>query len=149
MIIRCGRCGREYEIEMGEKAKDFQCECGGSLNQKRTIKDIRNQQQTHSENKQKDKGISYENLNLSVEGQKKDLYNRGYTLIDENGDEYIFKKDKCVLPLWLVAVITICLFPIGLLLGPLLYYFWRKPKIIIVKKDIKKDNTNREVIPSH
>ena len=31
MIAKCGECGKEYQLEEGEKVSDFQCECGGIL----------------------------------------------------------------------------------------------------------------------
>ena len=165
MLIKCGRCGLEYELNSGENVSDFQCTCGGNLEQRRSIADFRKQQETtptintgHKSSFKKTindykKDIipnqnknEYEKVNLSFEGQKRDLLSRGYNLIDENNKELIYKKDVSVLPLWLVILITIFTFPIGLLVGPLLYYFWRKPKLKTVEKKIEKDGTRQEVL---
>ena len=31
VIVKCEKCGKEYELGYGEKLSDFQCECGGEL----------------------------------------------------------------------------------------------------------------------
>ena len=31
MIIKCKKCGNEYELGSNEKLSDFECECGGEL----------------------------------------------------------------------------------------------------------------------
>ena len=31
MLTYCLECGKEYELESGDKLSDFQCECGGKL----------------------------------------------------------------------------------------------------------------------
>lgn len=31
MLAKCKECGKEYDLKKGEKASDFQCECGGKL----------------------------------------------------------------------------------------------------------------------
>lgn len=36
MIIKCEKCGKEYEIDSNEKLSDFECGCGGELSPKKT-----------------------------------------------------------------------------------------------------------------
>lgn len=31
LIVKCGECGKKYQLESGENVFDFQCECGGEL----------------------------------------------------------------------------------------------------------------------
>ena len=34
-LVKCKKCGKEYQLEKGENTSDFQCECGGKLTRSR------------------------------------------------------------------------------------------------------------------
>ena len=54
VIVKCKECGQEYELERGQRSKDFQCECGGDL-RILTFKELR---QKNKDKHQKDNNIS-------------------------------------------------------------------------------------------
>jgi DNA-directed RNA polymerase subunit RPC12/RpoP len=37
VVAKCVKCGKEYELEHGEKPSNFQCECGGELKSKEIV----------------------------------------------------------------------------------------------------------------
>jgi len=41
MILRCRKCGKEYELESDKKLSDFQCECGGVLSPKMSSETVK------------------------------------------------------------------------------------------------------------
>ena len=34
VIVKCEKCGKEYQLESNRTFSDFQCECGGELSSK-------------------------------------------------------------------------------------------------------------------
>lgn len=40
VVVKCGKCGRGYQLEAGEKPSDYQCECGGKLTYSESIEGI-------------------------------------------------------------------------------------------------------------
>lgn len=135
MIAKCVNCGAEYQLNDVENPKDFQCDCGGSLEERRTLNDYKKIQNEKEPKKGYNTNEEDYKSNLSVEGQKKDLFSRGYNLIDENEEEYIFKKEVSGLPVWALIVISIVLFPIGVIIALFLYFFYKKQKIKMVEKE--------------
>lgn len=142
MKVICTNCGREYGLAEGEKPTNFTCECGGTLSERRSISDVR-RDKVIKESKS-DYKRTYDNKNkdynteLSTEGKKQDLLRRGYTLIDENDKEFIYSKKASKLPIWVIVLVAIVLFPIGIIIGILLYMFYTETKIMKVTKDVTK-----------
>jgi hypothetical protein len=122
MIAKCVKCDKEYQLYPGEIVRNFQCDCGGNL--------VKSGYDKSSKMDLKDNYTS----GLSTEGQKRDLLSRGYTLIDENNKEYVFKKEVSGLPVWVFILLSIVLFPIGIIISLFLYFFYRKPKLKTVEK---------------
>ena len=119
-MISCVSCGRKYELGTGEKPSDFQCTCGGNLEERRTLKDYQNQ----TEYKYNTEFFGETNDDL----KKQNLFKRGYQLVDETDTSYVFSKKKPVIPIGILIVMAIIFLPLGLL------YFWKEPKIKTVDK---------------
>lgn len=162
-MVKCKKCGKEYELDLDDNPKDFQCDCGGNLEERRTIADVRMELQNISKPEQKksgnfiDKTISdYRKDNkfnkskdefegLNTEQKKHELFRRGYKLIDEDDEKYVFKKMVPVVPMFITLILAVLsvfllLFFIGILgfILVVIFLFWKKPKIKIVKKDKKE-----------
>jgi hypothetical protein len=43
MIVRCKKCGKEYELNSNKKLSEFQCECGGELSPKMSSETVQSQ----------------------------------------------------------------------------------------------------------
>jgi len=137
--VVCLDCGMEYMLNEDDKASDFVCECGGKLEERKTIADARkvqkNKPTTKTSPRISTKTKHSDITGLSFEGQKNNLFGRGYKVIDETDDEIVFSKDKPVLPIWAVIILALLFFPLVLLV------FWKKPKLQTIKKPPEETKT--------
>lgn len=124
MITNCIVCGKKYQLREVEDPENFQCTCGGNLEEPENTRD----------KKKNYKEKTNEILKLSATFKiRKALLERGYTISDEDENRYV-SKEVPVVPTWLLMIIAI-LFPLGTIIAILAYFFWRKTRVVVLEKD--------------
>ncbi len=138
----CEACNGFYTLKKGESLADFEkCECGGQLKHTKTLNNEANKKEPSPKNdfcpncgtKNPDNSdfcseCGEKLLNQNVEMEKGTLFKKGYKIIDETDEKYVFSKKVTKVPTWAIIVLTLIFLPLVLL------FFWNKPEIKFVEK---------------